>query len=183
MKTSTPPVGRFGLTVSSRARLHRAVDADHPFGAHPLGRAEGRRVGVGDALGQAVVVAQVDEQQAAVVAHPMDPAGKAHGLADIGGLEGATGMAAIAVHGRSLGREMVARRAEMPGFRRPRKAHASACLSRPAPLPHPMAPRTPRPRAPPHPANRRVVWPPHRQIWQGGTAPIREKPCMMGTCR
>ena len=31
------------------------------------------------------MVAQVDEQQAAMVAHPVDPAGKAHGLADIGG--------------------------------------------------------------------------------------------------
>ncbi len=30
------------------------------------------------------MVAQVDEQQAAVIAHAMHPAGKAHGLADVG---------------------------------------------------------------------------------------------------
>ncbi len=53
-----------------------AVDADHPLRADLLGRLEGGAVGVGDDLGQAVVVAQVDEQHAAVVAHAVHPAGQ-----------------------------------------------------------------------------------------------------------
>jgi hypothetical protein len=44
------------------------------------------------------VVAQVDEQQAAVVAYAMDPAGKADGLADIGLPQLSAGVAAVAVH-------------------------------------------------------------------------------------
>ncbi len=80
-------------------RLDRTVDPDHPFGAHRLGGLEGRRVRVGDHLGQAVVVAQVDEQEAAVVAHPVDPAGEADGLADVSGAERATGVGPVGVHG------------------------------------------------------------------------------------
>ena len=38
MKTSTAPVGRFGLIVSRGPRLDLAVDADDPFGAHLLGQ-------------------------------------------------------------------------------------------------------------------------------------------------
>ena len=59
------------------ARAHLAVDADHPFGAHALRRLEGGAVGIGDDLRDAVVIAQVDEQQAAVVAHAMHPAREA----------------------------------------------------------------------------------------------------------
>jgi hypothetical protein len=57
------------LTVSSDAFLDLTVDADHPFAAHGLGGLEGGRIRVGDDLGQAVVIAQVDEQHAAMVAH------------------------------------------------------------------------------------------------------------------
>jgi hypothetical protein len=41
---------------------------------------EDRAVGVGQHLRDAVVVAQVDEQDAAVVAHPVHPPGQTHGL-------------------------------------------------------------------------------------------------------
>ena len=98
-KTSTSPVGRFGIDRLGRARLHLAVDADHPFGPHLLGRREGRRFGVGDDLGQAVVVAQIDEQQPAMVADAVHPAGEADGLADVVGAERAAGVASVAVHG------------------------------------------------------------------------------------
>ena len=52
-------------------------------------------------LGEAVMVAQVDEQEAAMVAHAMDPAGKADGGADVGLAQLATVMASIGMHGSS----------------------------------------------------------------------------------
>ena len=83
MKTSTSPVGILSLTRLGIARLDLAVDADHPFGAHRLDRLKAGAVRVGQHLRHAVMVAQVDEQDAAVVAHPVHPAGQAHGLAHI----------------------------------------------------------------------------------------------------
>ena len=84
--TSTAPVGRFGVDGLRRAapspapstritHSDRSVSADVKAGES----------GSATHLGQAVVVAQIDEQQAAMVAHAVDPAGKTHGLADIGG--------------------------------------------------------------------------------------------------
>ena len=49
-------------------------------------------------LRQPVVVAEIDEEQPAMVADAMHPARKAHGLADIAGAKLAAGLAAIAVH-------------------------------------------------------------------------------------
>ena len=62
------------------ARLHLAIDADHPFRAHLLDLREGRAVAIRQHLGDAVMVAQVDEEHAAMVAHPVNPARKPHGL-------------------------------------------------------------------------------------------------------
>ena len=58
--------------------------------------------GVGHHLGDAVVVAQVDEEEPAMVAHAMDPAGKAHILPRVFGAKGGAGVATVAVHGRGL---------------------------------------------------------------------------------
>ena len=80
------------------ARLDEAVDADHPFAADRLGQFEGRAVGIGDDLGHAVVVAQVDEEDAAMVADTVNPAGETNGGADIGLPQGGTGVAAVTVH-------------------------------------------------------------------------------------
>ena len=79
------------------AHADLAVDADHPLGAHRLGGLEGGAVGVGYHLGQAVVVAQVDEQQAAVIAHAMHPAGQPDSAADVGFAQRSAGVRAIAV--------------------------------------------------------------------------------------
>ena len=54
--------------------------------------------GLRDQLGQAVVVAQVDEQQAAVVALAVDPPRQAHISAHVRVPEGAAGVGAIGVH-------------------------------------------------------------------------------------
>ncbi len=87
-----------GLAVDHRARAHAAVDLDHPLGAHRLCRLEGWAVGIGDDLGEAVVVAQVDEQQAAVVAHAVHPARQPHRLADVARAQASARVGAIAVH-------------------------------------------------------------------------------------
>ncbi len=89
---------QIGVGGLGHARLDLAVDADHPFAAHGLGDLEGRRIRIGDDLGQAVVVAQVDEQQAAMVAHAMHPARQANGGADVALSQLGTGMAAVTMH-------------------------------------------------------------------------------------
>ncbi len=89
---------QIGVGGLGGARLDLAVDADHPFAAHGLGRLEGRRIRIGDDLGQAVVVAQVDEQQPAMVADAVHPARNADGGADVGFPQLGAGMAAVTVH-------------------------------------------------------------------------------------
>ena len=88
-----------GVLGSGRAGAHLAVEPHDPFGAQGLGGGEGGRVRINDALGHAVMVAQVDEQHAAVVADAVAPAGEADVLADegCGGL--GAGMGAVAMHG------------------------------------------------------------------------------------
>ena len=49
-------------------------------------------------MGHAIVIAQVDEQDATVVTYPMDPARKTNGVTDIGFVQVGAGMAAIGVH-------------------------------------------------------------------------------------
>ena len=91
---------QLGILGAGRPRAHLAVDAHHPFRAQRLGDLERRAVGIGHHLGEAVVIAQVDEQDAAVVADAMTPAGKARLAADVACSQCAAGMAAIAVHFR-----------------------------------------------------------------------------------
>jgi len=93
-----------GVHKGCIAQLHRAVDPHHPFGAHLFQRRKGRAVAVTDDLGHPVMVAQVEEQHPAMIAHPVDPARQAHGLAGVILVECGTGMAAIGVHGRPLPR-------------------------------------------------------------------------------
>ncbi len=81
------------------AQLHFAVDANAPFGAHLLELGEGRAVLVGDDLGDAVMVPQIDEEHAPMIADPVRPAGEADCLADIRLGERAAGVASIGVHG------------------------------------------------------------------------------------
>jgi hypothetical protein len=87
-----------GVFRARRALSHLSIDAHHPLGPHGLGEPEGGRVRVGHALRDSVVVAQIDEQDAAVVANAVAPAGEAHGRADIGGAQVAAGMSTITMH-------------------------------------------------------------------------------------
>ena len=86
---------------AGRPRLDLAVDGDHRFHAQPVQHLQRGAILVRDDLGDAVMVAQVDEQHAAMVALAMDPARQADGLADIGGSQGAAGMGAIGMHGKN----------------------------------------------------------------------------------
>ena len=87
-----------GVFGAGRALAHLAVDADHEFRAQLLGLAEGRRIRIDHALGEAVMVAQIDEQHAAVVADAVAPAGKPDVGAVLGEGQGAAGMRAVAMH-------------------------------------------------------------------------------------
>ena len=92
------PGRQFGILGAGRTLAHLAVDPHHPFRAQRLGQLEGRAVRVGHHLGQPIMVAQVDEQHAAVIADAVTPAGKPHVFADIALAERAAGMGAIAMH-------------------------------------------------------------------------------------
>ena len=76
--------GEVGIHRRPVPRLDRAVDGDDAFQLQPFQHRQRRAVGIGDDLGHAVMVAQIDEQHPAMIALAMDPAGQAHGLADIG---------------------------------------------------------------------------------------------------
>ena len=75
-----------------------AIHLDHALGAQALNDLEARRFGVQHQLGQAIVVAQVNKQQAAVVALAVDPARQTNIRARIRRTEGAAGVGAIGVH-------------------------------------------------------------------------------------
>ena len=73
--TSISPVGRFGLIVSSERRVTRPRCLHDPFASHLTGEVVRLRVQVGieDGLHDAGAVAQVDEDEIAVVPSPVNP--------------------------------------------------------------------------------------------------------------
>ena len=83
--TSTSPVASAGLTVPSGRGRTRPVDLEDPLGAHLLGDDErgAGDVRVEDELDEAGAVAQVQEDETAVVAAAVHPAGERDGLADL----------------------------------------------------------------------------------------------------
>ncbi|OIQ68846.1 hypothetical protein GALL_495560 [mine drainage metagenome] len=101
------PGGQARVDRAGFAHHHLAGDGDHTFGPDRVGGGERRGAGGEHALGNAVMVPQVDEQQAAVVALGVNPAGKTRLIAGVGGAQGATGMGAIGVHLLSLSRRFV----------------------------------------------------------------------------
>ncbi len=81
--------GQVGVDRLGRARDDLAARREHVLGAHLLGE----RVRLGDArrveheLHHAAAVAEIDEDEVAVVAAARDPAGEAHLAADVGGAQ------------------------------------------------------------------------------------------------
>ena len=98
-EVSLDEAGRhFGVFRAWRALAHLAVNANHEFRAQLLRFAESGRIRIDHALGDPVVVAQIDEQQAAVIADAVAPAGKANVGSLFGEGQGAAGMGAVAMH-------------------------------------------------------------------------------------
>ena len=92
-----------GILGAARPPPHLAVDPHHPFRAQRLGHLESRAVGIGHHLGEPVMVAQIDEQHAAMVANAVAPARQPGLDADVALAERAAGMGAVAVHAHSNG--------------------------------------------------------------------------------
>src|SRR6185437_5909443 len=68
---------QLGIDRLGRAPNHLAADRDHAFELQRVDLLEERRGDVDDALRDAVMIAQIDEEKLAVIALPVDPAGKA----------------------------------------------------------------------------------------------------------
>ena len=93
-------LGVHGLLI---AATHHAVDQDGPLGADGLGGVKSSAAGVlrvEGALRHARAVAQVDENQATVIATTPHPASEGHLLADVLGAQLSCGMG---VHGKGIG--------------------------------------------------------------------------------
>ena len=97
--TSISPVGRFGFTGRGTAQRHFAFDRDHVLRAHLLGAAvhSGSDVLMKYDLGDAIAVAQIDEDDASMIAPAVHPAHQDHGLAFIGGAQRSAVMRAAQV--------------------------------------------------------------------------------------
>jgi len=89
----------FGIDGIWGALNDRAGDGENTFvtevggGVEELGL-----IWVKDDLGDAVMIAEINEDDAAVIAAVMDPAGETDGLAGVSGAEFTAGMSAIAMH-------------------------------------------------------------------------------------
>ena len=90
--------GQFRVCRVLGALAYKSRDLDAPLGTHLLaqGKAGGGMVGVEDHLGDALAVAQVHEDEAAVVAALAHPARQGNGLADVAFAQLAAG---VRVHG------------------------------------------------------------------------------------
>ena len=75
--------GQFGVGRAGRTLAHQAGDADAEFVAQALGGGEGGVVRIEHDLGQARAIAQVDEDDPAVVAAAVHPAEQGDGLAEM----------------------------------------------------------------------------------------------------
>ncbi len=89
---------KFGIFAAMRPDAKLAVNAHHPLGAKRLGYPKGSDVGINNNLRQSVVIAQIDEQQAAVVADPMHPARQTNFLANLFRAQLAAIVAPVRVH-------------------------------------------------------------------------------------
>ena len=90
----------FGIFGARWAAPDRSVDPDHPFRAKLLGLGESRRIRIHHALGYAIMIAKIDEQDAAMIADTMAPAGETNRFAGVGFAQGAAAMGTVAVHNK-----------------------------------------------------------------------------------
>ncbi len=87
-------MGSCGVLRALRAARDRALREEDVLAAAGVGDGVGLRVllRVEDGLDEAIVVTQVDEDEAAVVAAAVHPAGEGDGLALVGGSQFAAGV-------------------------------------------------------------------------------------------
>ena len=90
--------GQVGVGRLAGAGDDFAGNRDHGFGAGTVDRLERFRVDIGNDLGDAEMIAQIDEQQAAMIALPMNPAGEANGFSDVRSAQFRAIVRAIGVH-------------------------------------------------------------------------------------
>ncbi len=90
---------QFRIIGAFRAAAHPALHPHHPFRAQLFGILERRRIRVGHALRQAVMIAQIDEQHAAMVANAMAPARQPNRLVNMALAERAAGVGPVTMHG------------------------------------------------------------------------------------
>ena len=100
--------GQVGVDGAHGPRAHRACDTHHEFVAELLGVGEQRRsVRVAHDLHQALAIAQVDEDHAAVIAPPVHPTGYGDRLPDEAGGHLSAVMCAHAAISGKTGRAML----------------------------------------------------------------------------
>jgi len=88
-----------GIVGALRAMANLAVDLHHPLRTQLFRQLERLGIRIDDALRHAVMVAQIDEQQTAVIADAMAPARQADVGVDVALAERAAGMGPVAMHG------------------------------------------------------------------------------------
>ena len=108
MRTSISPVASAGLTVSGVRRTTSPVTVMTLSGRTAVASANADAPSIDDALGDAIMVAQIDEQQVAVIALAVHPAGQADFCAGIGEAQSAASVRAIGMHGLNLDRIVAA---------------------------------------------------------------------------
>ena len=83
--TSISPVASFGFSVPGHARGHSTRNLDHIFAAQSVRffRKLCVFLGAKDNLCQSFAIAQIDENDAAVIARDVHPAGKRDRFADV----------------------------------------------------------------------------------------------------
>ncbi len=96
-RSSIAPVASFGFSVPGRRAGNHARRPQDELGPDPRGDRVrlGRLVGIHHDLGDPVPVAEVEEDQVAVVPPPVDPAGQAGLAAGIGRAKVAAGVGAV----------------------------------------------------------------------------------------
>ena len=91
-----------GVDRVGRALDHLAGQRHDDFEAQGVGRLEERALDIDHALRHAVMVAQIDEQELAVIALPMHPAREPRRLPRIGQAQRAARMCPVGMHGPSI---------------------------------------------------------------------------------
>ena len=94
------PGRHFGIFCPRRALANRPIDPDHPFGAKFFGPPKSWRIWIDDALGYAIMIAKIDEQDTSMIADAVAPAGETDVFASMQFAQGAAAMGTVAVHVR-----------------------------------------------------------------------------------